>query len=97
MDSSAPTSRRRWCGRDTRCAPLFCITRSIPGDGWTIAAQTSRVILKCSPATYVDTNIKGTLNIVQAARELGVGKVIHTSTSEVYGTARFVPITEDHP
>lgn len=50
-----------------------------------------------SPDTYVDTNIKGTLNIVQAARELGVAKVVHTSTSEVYGTARFVPITEDHP
>jgi NAD dependent epimerase/dehydratase len=50
-----------------------------------------------SPDTYIDTNIKGTLNIVQAARELGVSKVVHTSTSEVYGTARFVPITEDHP
>ena len=50
-----------------------------------------------SPDTYVDTNIKGTLNIVQAARELGVKKVVHTSTSEVYGTARFVPITENHP
>lgn len=50
-----------------------------------------------SPATYVDTNVKGTLNILQAARELGVSKVVHTSTSEVYGTARFVPITEDHP
>jgi NAD dependent epimerase/dehydratase len=50
-----------------------------------------------SPETYIDTNIKGTLNIVQAARELGVQKVVHTSTSEVYGTARFVPITEEHP
>jgi NAD dependent epimerase/dehydratase len=50
-----------------------------------------------SPDTYVDTNIKGTLNVVQAARELGVEKVVHTSTSEVYGTARFVPITEEHP
>lgn len=50
-----------------------------------------------SPDTYVDTNIKGTLNVLQAARELGVEKVIHTSTSEVYGTARFVPITEEHP
>ena len=50
-----------------------------------------------SPDAYVDTNIKGTLNILQAARELGVGKVIHTSTSEVYGTARFVPISEEHP
>lgn len=50
-----------------------------------------------SPDTYVDTNIKGTLNIVQAARALEVEKVVHTSTSEVYGTARFVPITEEHP
>ena len=50
-----------------------------------------------SPDTYVDTNIKGTLNVVQAARDLGVAKVVHTSTSEVYGTARFVPITEEHP
>ncbi len=50
-----------------------------------------------SPDTYVDTNIKGTLNIVQAARDLGVERVVQTSTSEVYGTARFVPITEDHP
>ena len=50
-----------------------------------------------SPDTYVDTNIKGTLNVMQAARELGVTRVVHTSTSEVYGTARFVPITEDHP
>src|SRR5206468_8662040 len=45
-----------------------------------------------SPDTYVDTNVKGTLNIVQAARDLSVAKVVHTSTSEVYGTARFVPI-----
>ena len=50
-----------------------------------------------SPDTYVDTNVKGTLNVLQAARDLGVKKVIHTSTSEVYGTARFVPITEEHP
>jgi NAD dependent epimerase/dehydratase len=50
-----------------------------------------------SPDTYVDTNVKGTLNVVQAARELGVQRVVHTSTSEVYGTARFVPITEEHP
>lgn len=50
-----------------------------------------------SPDTYVDTNIKGTLNVVQAARDLGVRRVVHTSTSEVYGTAKFVPITEEHP
>ena len=50
-----------------------------------------------SPDTYVDTNIKGTLNVLQAARDLNISKVVHTSTSEVYGTARFVPITEEHP
>lgn len=50
-----------------------------------------------SPDTYVDTNVKGTLNVLQAARDLGVSRLIHTSTSEVYGTARFVPITEQHP
>lgn len=50
-----------------------------------------------SPDTYVETNVKGTLNVLQAARSLGVRRVIHTSTSEVYGTARFVPITEEHP
>jgi dTDP-glucose 4,6-dehydratase len=50
-----------------------------------------------SPATYVDTNVAGTLNVVQAAQDLGVKRCIVTSTSEVYGTARFVPITEEHP
>ena len=50
-----------------------------------------------SPDAYVDTNIKGTLNIVQATREFSVEKIVHTSTSEVYGTALFVPITESHP
>ena len=50
-----------------------------------------------SPNAYVDTNITGTLNIVQAARDLGVERVVHTSTSEVYGTAQYVPIDEEHP
>lgn len=50
-----------------------------------------------SPDTYIDTNIKGTLNVLQAARDLNIQKIIHTSTSEVYGTAQFVPITEEHP
>lgn len=50
-----------------------------------------------SPDSYIDTNIKGTLNILQAARKLGVEKIVHTSTSEVYGTARFTPIDEEHP
>jgi len=50
-----------------------------------------------SPDAYIDTNVKGTLNILQAARDLDVEKVVQTSSSEVYGSAQFVPITEAHP
>lgn len=50
-----------------------------------------------APASYVRTNVEGTLNVLQAARELGLERVVHTSTSEVYGTARRVPIDETHP
>jgi Nucleoside-diphosphate-sugar epimerases len=50
-----------------------------------------------SPDSYIDTNVKGTLNVLQAARDLGVGRVLVTSTSEVYGTAQYVPIDEKHP
>lgn len=50
-----------------------------------------------SPETYVDTNVKGTLNVLQAARELDTSRVLVTSTSEVYGTAQYVPIDEKHP
>lgn len=50
-----------------------------------------------SPDSYVDVNIKGTLNVLQAARQLGTDRVLVTSTSEVYGSAQFVPITESHP
>jgi len=49
-----------------------------------------------SPDTYIETNVKGTLNVLQAARELNISRLIHTSTSEVYGTAQVVPITEEH-
>ena len=50
-----------------------------------------------APQSYVDTNVTGTLNVLQAARDFDVRRVLHTSTSEVYGTAQFVPITEQHP
>jgi dTDP-glucose 4,6-dehydratase len=50
-----------------------------------------------APGSFVQTNINGTLNILEAARDLGVEKIVHTSTSEVYGSAQFVPITEEHP
>lgn len=50
-----------------------------------------------APDSYLETNVKGTLNLLQAARNSSVERIIHTSTSEVYGTAQFVPITEEHP
>jgi len=50
-----------------------------------------------SPNTYVDTNVTGTLNVLQAAKELNIDRLIHTSTSEVYGTGKFFPINEKHP
>ena len=50
-----------------------------------------------APASYIDTNVHGTLNILQAAKDLNIKQVIHTSTSETYGTAQFVPINESHP
>ncbi|MCB0499459.1 MAG: NAD-dependent 4,6-dehydratase LegB [Cyclobacteriaceae bacterium] len=50
-----------------------------------------------SPESYVETNIKGTLNVLQAAKDFNVQKILITSTSEVYGTAKYVPITEEHP
>lgn len=50
-----------------------------------------------SPDSYIDTNIKGTLNVIQAAKDIGIQRVLITSTSEVYGTAQFIPITELHP
>lgn len=50
-----------------------------------------------APSSYVATNVQGTVNVLQACREAGVARVVHTSTSEVYGTAKFTPITEKHP
>lgn len=50
-----------------------------------------------SPQAYIETNVLGTLNVLQGVREHDVGKMVHTSTSEVYGSAQFVPITEEHP
>jgi NAD dependent epimerase/dehydratase len=50
-----------------------------------------------APESYINTNVKGTLNIMQACREAGIERVVHTSTSEVYGTAQYTPIDEQHP
>ena len=50
-----------------------------------------------NPESYIDTNIKGTMNVLESARDFGISKVIHTSTSEVYGSAQYAPIDEKHP
>ncbi|UCE51519.1 MAG: GDP-mannose 4,6-dehydratase [Desulfobacterales bacterium] len=50
-----------------------------------------------APLSYIRTNVEGTLNVLQAARDMGAHRIVHTSTSEVYGTARYVPIDENHP
>lgn len=78
--------------------PNFC--RQICKDVDTVFHLAALIAIPYSyvaPDSYVDTNIKGTLNMLQAARDCGVGRIIVTSTSEVYGTARYVPIDEKHP
>lgn len=78
--------------------PHFCkeITKDI-GVIFNLAALIGIPYSYISPDSYVDTNVKGTLNICQAARENGCERLVHTSTSEVYGTAQYVPIDEKHP
>lgn len=65
--------------------------------GFHLAALISIPYSYLSPQDYVETNVLGTMNVLQAARKAGLERLVHTSTSEVYGTAQFVPITEDHP
>lgn len=78
--------------------PHFCkhITRDV-AVVFHLAALIAIPYSYVAPDSYVDTNVKGTLNICQAAKENGVQRVLVTSTSEVYGTARYVPIDEKHP
>jgi NAD dependent epimerase/dehydratase len=78
--------------------PHFCrdVTRQVDRV-FHLAALIAIPYSYLAPASYVDTNVNGTLNICQAARDNGVSRLIHTSTSEVYGTARYVPIDEQHP
>ena len=77
----------------------YCVKKAMEGCNtvFHLAALIAIPYSYHAPASYVDTNITGTLNILQAAKDLDIEKIIHTSTSEVYGTAQFVPITEDHP
>jgi len=77
----------------------LCVREAMRGCGqvFHLAALIAIPYSYVAPSSYVDTNIHGTLNVVQAARDIGVERVVHTSTSETYGTAQFVPITESHP
>lgn len=78
--------------------PAYCreITKGVD-EVFHLAALIAIPFSYVAPDSYVDTNIRGTLNICQAARDNGVSRLIHTSTSEVYGTAQYVPIDEKHP
>ena len=78
--------------------PYFCKTISKDIDIiFHLAALIAIPFSYIAPNSYVETNIKGTLNICQAAKENEISRLIHTSTSEVYGTAKYVPIDEKHP
>jgi NAD dependent epimerase/dehydratase len=78
---------------------LPCVKRAMEGVKvvFHLAALIGIPYSYIAPESYVDTNVKGTLNILQAGRERGVAKIITTSTSEVYGTAQYVPMDENHP
>lgn len=80
------------------CDPYF-VRKAASGCAtvYHLAALISIPYSYIAPASFVDTNVKGTLNVLQACRDEGVERVIHTSTSEVYGTAQYVPIDEKHP
>ncbi|MTI11388.1 NAD-dependent 4,6-dehydratase LegB [Curvivirga aplysinae] len=77
----------------------YCVTEAMRGcdSVMHLAALIAIPYSYVAAEAFVDVNVKGTLNVVEAARQLGVKKVVHTSTSETYGTAQFVPISEEHP
>lgn len=97
LDSIACLDRVRVVTGDIR-DPFFCLELAKNIDViFHLAALIPIPYSYRAPASFVDTNVTGTLNICQAAISAGVERVVHTSTSEVYGTARYVPIDEDHP
>ena len=97
LDSIEPNDRLTVETGDVR-DPAFCqhLCRDV-GTVYHLAALIAIPYSYRAPYSYVDTNVQGTLNMVQAAMDQGVSRFIHTSTSEVYGTAQYVPINEDHP
>ena len=97
LDSSSYRDRMEIVAGDV--TDQDCIRRIVKGKDvvFHLAALIGIPYSYHAPMSYVKTNIEGSLNLVQAAVEFGVGKYVHTSTSEVYGTARYVPIDENHP
>ncbi len=97
LEEIEPNSQLEILSGDVR-DPHYCkrITKDVDVV-YHLAALIAIPFSYAAPDSYIDTNIKGTLNICQAALENGVKRVIHTSTSEVYGTAQYVPIDEKHP
>lgn len=107
------TSMNRWGWLDALSPAVLADIEVIPGDVrdpqsllpvmrgadvvFHLAALIAIPYSYVSPAAYVRTNVEGTLNVLQAALEAGVGRLVHTSTSEVYGTAQYVPMDEAHP
>lgn len=99
IDTFVPEIRREVDVFSGDIRDFHCVSKAVQGCD-AVMHLASLVAIPYSytaPESYVDTNIKGTLNVLQAARDHDIAKLVHTSTSEVYGTARFVPITESHP
>jgi NAD dependent epimerase/dehydratase len=99
LDSLPPKTLKRIEVFSGDIRDLGCVKKAMKGTEvvFHLAALIGIPYSYIAPESYLDTNVKGTLNILQAAREIGVAKMVHTSTSEVYGTAQFVPMDETHP
>lgn len=99
LEELDPTLKSRVEIRAGDVADPNCVAELIQGSEavFHLAALIAIPYSYAAPASYVSTNISGTLNVLEACRRWRVGKLVQTSTSEVYGTARFVPITEEHP
>lgn len=97
LEDIAPSNQLEVVAGDIR-DPFFCKTITKDVDGvFHLAALIAIPYSYIAPSSYIDVNVTGTLNICQAAMENKVKRLIHTSTSEVYGTAIYVPIDEKHP
>jgi NAD dependent epimerase/dehydratase len=99
LEALAPDVRAAIEVRSTDITDPFAVSQAVEGCSivFHLAALIGIPYSYVAPASYVETNIRGTLNLLEAARRHGTARIVHTSTSEVYGTARYTPIDEDHP